>query len=145
MEEPEQIVATTSLPKPAALRQRSDAPVSDTPTGAHVFDTKNVSIYYGSFRAVTDVSLTIYENEITAFIGPSGCGKTTVLRTLNRMNDLIPTARVEGDCALPREVAVRQGCLCDGRAAANRHGLPEAEPVSQVDLRQRRLRAAHQR
>jgi phosphate transport system ATP-binding protein len=97
MEEPEQIVATTSLPKPAALQQRSDAPVSDTPTGAHVFNTKNVSIYYGSFRAVTDVSLTIYENEITAFIGPSGCGKTTVLRTLNRMNDLIPSARVEGD------------------------------------------------
>ena len=96
MEEPEQIVATTSLPKPAALQQRSDAPVSDTP-GADVFNTENVSIYYGSFRAVTDVSLTIYENEITAFIGPSGCGKTTVLRTLNRMNDLIPTARVEGD------------------------------------------------
>ena len=62
-----------------------------------VFDTKNVSIYYGSFRAVTDVSLNIYENEITAFIGPSGCGKTTVLRTLNRMNDLVPSARVEGD------------------------------------------------
>ena len=62
-----------------------------------VFDAKNVSIYYGTFRAVTDVSLTVYENQITAFIGPSGCGKTTVLRTLNRMNDLIPTARVEGD------------------------------------------------
>ncbi|HEX8006459.1 MAG TPA: ATP-binding cassette domain-containing protein, partial [Trebonia sp.] len=71
--------------------------MSDTPPGAAVFDTKSVSIYYGSFRAVTDVSLTIYENEITAFIGPSGCGKTTVLRTLNRMNDLIPTARVEGE------------------------------------------------
>jgi phosphate transport system ATP-binding protein len=96
MEEPEQNVATTSLPKPAALQQPSEAPVSDTP-GAHVFNTKNVSCYYGSFRAVTDVSLTIYENEITAFIGPSGCGKTTVLRTLNRMNDLIPSARVEGD------------------------------------------------
>ena len=96
MEEPEQNVATTSLPKPAALQQPSDAPVSDTP-GAHVFNTDKVSIYYGSFRAVTDVSLTIYENEITAFIGPSGCGKTTVLRTLNRMNDLIPSARVEGD------------------------------------------------
>jgi phosphate transport system ATP-binding protein len=62
-----------------------------------VFDAQNVSIYYGSFRAVTDVSLSIYQNQITAFIGPSGCGKTTVLRTLNRMNDLIPTARVEGD------------------------------------------------
>jgi phosphate transport system ATP-binding protein len=62
-----------------------------------VFDAQNVSIYYGAFRAVTDVSISIYQNEITAFIGPSGCGKTTVLRTLNRMNDLIPTARVEGN------------------------------------------------
>jgi phosphate transport system ATP-binding protein len=62
-----------------------------------VFDAQNVSIYYGTFKAVTDVSLTIYQNEITAFIGPSGCGKTTVLRTLNRMNDLVAGARVEGD------------------------------------------------
>ncbi len=95
MEEPEPNVVTTSMPKPAPL-QHPGGSDSDTP-GAQVFDTKNVSIYYGSFRAVTDVSLTIYENEITAFIGPSGCGKTTVLRTLNRMNDLIPTARVDGD------------------------------------------------
>jgi phosphate transport system ATP-binding protein len=98
MEPSEQNVASTQLPKPAVLQdmQPSAGPVSDTP-GASVFDTKNVSIYYGSFRAVTDVSLSIHENEITAFIGPSGCGKTTVLRTLNRMNDLIPTARVEGE------------------------------------------------
>jgi phosphate transport system ATP-binding protein len=95
MEQPEQHVATTSMPKPAALQDTPSAP--ETPTGASVFDAKNLSIYYGSFKAVTDVSLTIYENEITAFIGPSGCGKTTVLRTLNRLNDLIPTARVEGD------------------------------------------------
>ena len=85
----------TRLPKPAALQETQ--PVSATSTGAEVFKTKNVSIYYSSFRAVTDVSLDIYENEITAFIGPSGCGKTTVLRTLNRMNDLVPGARVEGD------------------------------------------------
>jgi phosphate transport system ATP-binding protein len=62
-----------------------------------VFDAKDVSIYYGTFKAVTSVSLSIYKNEITAFIGPSGCGKTTVLRTLNRMNDLVTGARVEGD------------------------------------------------
>ena len=74
-----------------------EAAPRDAPTGASVFDVRNTSIYYGSFRAVTDVSLTIHENEITAFIGPSGCGKTTVLRTLNRMNDLIAGARVEGD------------------------------------------------
>jgi phosphate transport system ATP-binding protein len=81
------------LPEPAALRE----PEARAGTGAPVFDVNNVSIYYGSFRAVTNVSLTIYENQITAFIGPSGCGKTTVLRTLNRMNDLIESARVEGD------------------------------------------------
>jgi phosphate transport system ATP-binding protein len=66
-------------------------------TGSTVFDAEQVSCYYGSFRAVTNVSLSIYEHEITAFIGPSGCGKTTVLRTLNRMNDLVVGARVEGD------------------------------------------------
>ena len=66
-------------------------------TGTSVFDVQNTSMYYGAFRAVTDVSLTVHENEITAFIGPSGCGKTTVLRSLNRMNDLIVGARVEGD------------------------------------------------
>jgi phosphate transport system ATP-binding protein len=65
--------------------------------GARVFDVDSVSIFYGSFRAVTDVSLTVHQHEITAFIGPSGCGKTTVLRTLNRMNDLVPGARVEGE------------------------------------------------
>ncbi len=97
MEQPEQnVLVTTALPKPAALQQPPGAPVSDTQSTA-VFNTKNVSIYYGSFRAVTDVSLTMYEHEITAFIGPSGCGKTTVLRTLNRLNDLVPSARVEGD------------------------------------------------
>ena len=72
MEQPEQHVATTSMPKPAALHDAQ--PVPETPTGAPVFDAKNVSIYYSAFKAVTDVSLIIYENEITAFIGPSGCG-----------------------------------------------------------------------
>ncbi len=56
----------------------------------------DVSVYYGSFRAVRDVTMPINKNEITAMIGPSGCGKSTVLRSINRMNDLIPTARVEG-------------------------------------------------
>jgi phosphate transport system ATP-binding protein len=74
-----------------------DTAPRDKVTGTAVFDVQNTSIYYGSFRAVTDVSLTVYENEITAFIGPSGCGKTTVLRSLNRMNDLIVGARVDGD------------------------------------------------
>ena len=61
-----------------------------------VFDIDDLSVFYGSFRAVRNVSLDIRKNEITALIGPSGCGKTTVLRCLNRMNDLVEGARIEG-------------------------------------------------
>jgi phosphate transport system ATP-binding protein len=61
-----------------------------------VFDIRDVSVSYGTFRAVRDLTLPIAGNEITALIGPSGCGKTTFLRCLNRMNDLIEGARVEG-------------------------------------------------
>jgi phosphate transport system ATP-binding protein len=68
----------------------------DTP-GTTIFDVRNVSIWYGSFKAVTDVSLPVYENEVTAFIGSSGSGKSTVLRAFNRMNDLVPGARVDGE------------------------------------------------
>ena len=94
MENPDLNIVATQSPDSEAQRQ---GPAPEQPVaGAPVFDTRNVSIFYSAFRAVTDVSLSIYEHEITAFIGPSGCGKTTVLRTLNRMNDLIPGARVEG-------------------------------------------------
>jgi phosphate transport system ATP-binding protein len=86
-----------ALPEPAAIAEAERTARPSAGTGVPIFDVKNVSIYYGAFRAVTNVSLTIYENQITAFIGPSGCGKTTVLRTLNRMNDLVPGARVEGE------------------------------------------------
>ena len=59
-------------------------------------ETDDLSVYYGDFLAVRDVTLGFAKHEITALIGPSGCGKSTVLRSLNRMNDLIPSARVEG-------------------------------------------------
>jgi len=95
MEESEQKVVTNLPRSEVAAAQPAQSAASGA--GTEVFGAKKVSCYYGSFRAVTDVSLQIYEHEITAFIGPSGCGKTTVLRTLNRMNDLVPGAHVEGD------------------------------------------------
>ena len=62
-----------------------------------VFSVRDLNVYYGRFLAVRNVDVDIIERKITAFVGPSGCGKTTVLRCFNRMNDLIETARVEGD------------------------------------------------
>ena len=62
-----------------------------------LMELRECSFYYGSFRAVADVSLPIYQNKITAFIGPSGCGKSTVLRGINRMLDLVDGACVEGE------------------------------------------------
>jgi phosphate transport system ATP-binding protein len=63
-------------------------------------ETRNMSVFYGKFRALTDINLDVYANRITAIIGPSGCGKSTLLRSFNRMNDLTPNARVEGKILL---------------------------------------------
>src|SRR4051794_23479325 len=61
-----------------------------------IFDVDGVNVFYAEHRAVRDISMRIHRNDITALIGPSGCGKSTFIRCLNRMNDLIPSARVEG-------------------------------------------------
>jgi len=66
-------------------------------------DVSDLNVYYGDFRAVEGVTLTVEPRSITAFIGPSGCGKSTVLRTLNRMHEVIPGARVEGKVLLDGE------------------------------------------
>lgn len=63
---------------------------------AQRIDVKDLDVYYGSFRAVADVSMMIEPRSVTALIGPSGCGKSTFLRTLNRMHEVIPGARVQG-------------------------------------------------
>jgi phosphate transport system ATP-binding protein len=64
--------------------------------GNYAIEARNVHVYYGPFRAVKDISLKVPAHQITALIGPSGCGKSTMLRSFNRMNDLVATARVEG-------------------------------------------------
>ena len=66
-------------------------------------DVNNLNVYYGDFLAVKDVSMTIEPRSVTAFIGPSGCGKSTFLRTLNRMHEVIPGGRVEGQVLLDNE------------------------------------------
>ena len=77
-------------------------PRKDVPSDAHNIkaDIKNFSFYYGTFRAVHDINLSLVENKVTALIGPSGCGKTTFLRCFNRMHDLYPGTRYEGEILL---------------------------------------------
>jgi phosphate transport system ATP-binding protein len=66
-------------------------------------DIRDLNVYYGAFKAVEDVSMTIEPRSVTAFIGPSGCGKSTFLRTLNRMHEVVPGGRVEGYVGLDDE------------------------------------------
>ena len=70
---------------------------------ASKISVKNLNFYYGKNQALENISLELPEKMVTAFIGPSGCGKTTFLRTLNRMNDVVPGARVEGDVLIDGE------------------------------------------
>ncbi len=79
-----------NLISPAAARAQP------TSNGKFALQVNDLNVFYGQFQAVKNVSLNIEERKITAMIGPSGCGKSTVLRAFNRMNDLVPSARVEG-------------------------------------------------
>ncbi len=73
---------------------------SQRSTGHYLLEAHNLNIYYGTHKAVADVQFNVERHKITAIIGPSGCGKSTVLRAFNRMNDFVPTCRVEGDVLL---------------------------------------------
>src|SRR5215204_7427984 len=79
-------VTPPSTPAPDARRAPRDV----------IFDVDDISVFYGEHKAIRNVTLDLHVNEITALIGPSGCGKSTFIRCLNRMNDLIPSARVDG-------------------------------------------------
>ena len=97
--------ATTSRPVPASLAGVAARPGQgpgslDAPVKIGV---KDLNFYYGSKRALDGISIEIRSNLVTAFIGPSGCGKSTFLRTLNRMNDIIPLTRVEGTVLIDAE------------------------------------------
>jgi len=110
----QQAMAAPPTRDPVAIRiERADFPPAESPAGDPaptgspgtaagpadseiVVELQDVSFFYGSFRAVKDVSIRVPVRRITALIGPSGCGKSTLLRTMNRMNDLIPNTRIEG-------------------------------------------------
>jgi phosphate transport system ATP-binding protein len=83
--------------QPGSMASTGPEPEGAGPISDPVFAVRDLSVHYGDKQALKDITLDIPEKEVTAFIGPSGCGKSTFLRCLNRMNDLIPTAKVSGD------------------------------------------------
>ncbi len=115
-----------------------------SPTLAKMHGRK-VTVHYGSKQALFDVDLDVPERMVTALIGPSGCGKSTFLRCLNRMNDVIDGCKVGGEITLDGQDIYEQQARRRHAARAHRHGVPEAEPVPQIDLRQRGLWPAHPR
>jgi phosphate transport system ATP-binding protein len=126
-------------------------------------EVRNFNFFYGESKVLHGIDLDIPENQVTALIGPSGCGKSTFLRSINRMNDIIPGARVEGRIAVGGQdlyapgvdvVTLRRriGMVFQpmrrrrGHASTpHRHGVPEVQSVPENDLREHRLWPAHRR
>ena len=90
--------AASSQPAPASEPAAAPSAETSVPPGERhvIFGVDDINVFYGEHKAIRNVTLDLHQNDITALIGPSGCGKSTFIRCLNRMNDLIPSARVEG-------------------------------------------------
>jgi phosphate transport system ATP-binding protein len=102
----DKITVTESTEAKEAPRMTSDVATSRRDIGSEinaVFELSDVSVFYGSYQAVRQVHMQVGRKEITALIGPSGCGKSTILRCFNRMNDLVPGARVAGKITFHEE------------------------------------------
>ncbi len=95
----------TSNSRTGERHEGSSGPVVSRkhPQGEPVMEVEDLNMYYGSFKALSDVSIEIARNRVTALIGPSGCGKSTFIRSLNRMHEIVPGARVEGMVTLDGE------------------------------------------
>jgi phosphate transport system ATP-binding protein len=93
----QETVSTPKIAMPAARTDKDAATQMTTAPGNPIIQVDNVDFYYGEKRALKSINIDIAEKKATAFIGPSGCGKTTLLRCLNRMNDLVLNTRVTGE------------------------------------------------
>ena len=93
----------SSSAAPQSVPAHADGTPPAAPAAAVAIEVRSVSFFYGAKQALTDISIDIHANRVTAFIGPSGCGKSTFLRALNRMNDVIPGARLTGSVRIGGE------------------------------------------
>ena len=94
--------ALGQAPTPVLALNPRDAVIAPTPDPVRI-SVRNLDFYYGASQALKSITLPLHANRVTAFIGPSGCGKSTLLRVLNRMYDLYPNQRAEGEVLLDGE------------------------------------------
>ena len=124
-------IASHSMPSeaalPAALNQAGAGPTTRV-------SIRNLNFYYGQTHALKNVSIDFPDRQTTAMIGPSGCGKSTLLRILNRMYDLYPGQRAEGEVLLGGENIIAPGMNLNQLRRAHRHGLPETHPLPHIHL-----------
>ena len=92
-------------------------------------ELNDVDIFYGDFHAVQNVNMHIPAQAVTAFIGPSGCGKSTVIRSINRMHEVIPGAHVKGEILLDGENIYDPKVNYSICSQDHRHGVPEGQPI----------------
>jgi phosphate transport system ATP-binding protein len=104
----QQAAVITSRDTTDVMSEHQVRPVAD-PDATVRIAVRGMDFYYGKFQALKQINMDIYDRQVTAFIGPSGCGKSTFLRTLNRMNDLIPDTKVVGSVALDGEDIYARG------------------------------------
>ena len=95
---------------------------------------RKLNFYYGDSQALYDISMPLFEKKVTALIGPSGCGKSTLLRVLNRMYDLYPHQHAEGEVLMDGENILAPDQDVNLLRAKRRHGVSEADALSDVDL-----------
>ena len=99
------------------------------------FTVEHLDLYYGDFKALKDVNLTINKNEITAFIGPSGCGKSTFLKSLNRMNDLVEGCKITGKVLLDQEDIYGDDNIAFGPRTHGVHNKAKLDEIVEKSLR----------
>ena len=136
---PEYPGARTVPPESEHTMRMQEMTVEQIVTAPKVI-VRDLNFYYGADRALKDINLVIPEKMVTAFIGPSGCGKSTLLRTFNRMYELYPKQRATGEILLDGENLLDKKQDLNTPARQDRHGFPEADPVSDVHLQQHHLR-----
>jgi len=108
-------------------------------------DARDVNFWYGDFHALKGISMQIEEKSVVAFIGPSGCGKSTFLRLFNRMNDLIPATRLEGEIRIDGHNIYAKGVASGRTPQECGHGVPASQSFPEKHIRECGLRTSCER